>query len=222
MEEESRLEEVLEKFPLFCGCHFPTEEMILKNCRKGQFISDKVHGLEMLGFVLEGYIDVYSVAFDGHEVLLTGLASGDCFGLVNLLVKNEFPTVLKCRKKTKILLLPKQVVVKLLETDAAFALRYAGFCGKKLQFLLKRIELLTMQSGRNKVIQYLLMRKDHRGLVQLECTKEQLAAILGISRASLFRELAALQEQGLIVPEKAGAFWLTDPNRLEAICYECT
>ena len=219
---EEQLEKALSTCPLLCGCRISPKQVMVKTCRKGQFISDRIRGQETLGLVMKGRVDVYSVALDGREVLLSALAPGECFGVINLLTEHEFPTVLRCRERTTVLLIPKRAAAAAMETDPAFALRYARFCSEKLRFLLKRIELLLMQSGRSKVIQYLLTHQDEEGLVRIEGSKEQLAAALGISRASLFRELSALKKQGLTVQAGRGILKLPNARRLEKMFYEDT
>ena len=76
-----------------------------------------------------------------------------------------------------------------------------------------------MQSGKNRLIQYLLMWQEDNGNVRLDGSKDSLAASLGISRASLFRELAFLQEKGLI-KRRPGQIHIMDRERLEHILYE--
>lgn len=193
--------------------------MCVKRFRKGQIVSDRQTGQEILGLIAKGSLDVYSIAMDGREIILSQLKPGDCFGIINLFTDTELPTVLRCRKDTTILTIPKKKLLAIMESDRDLTLRYACICNQKMQFLINKIEFLTMQSGRNKLIQYLLMAKEQAGVIFTECSKEALASMLGISRASLFRELASLQEQSLIRQEPGG-IRILDRKALEAILYE--
>ena len=204
---------------LFGGCKGYMDRMSVKVCRKGQIISDRQKGQEILGLVAGGSVEVYSVAMDGREIMLSRLKRGDCFGIINLYINTELPTVLKCSCDTTLLTIPKKKLLDLMKSDEELALRYACICNEKMQFLINRIEFLTMQSGRNKLIQYLLMRPEQKGVICLDCSKESLASILGISRASLFRELAGLQERKLIEQIPAG-IRILGREKLEAILYE--
>ena len=69
-----------------------------------------------------------------------------------LLAGAELETVLRCGEETEVLYIPKPVLLACMERDAGLSLRYAELCNQKLQFLLRRIELLTMQSCRGRVI----------------------------------------------------------------------
>ena len=67
-----------------------------------------------------------------------------------------------------------------------------------IQFLLSRIEMLTMQSCRGKVLAFLLAEKREDGVILLRGTRDELASRLSVSRAALYRELSALQSGGYL------------------------
>ena len=62
---------------------------------KGRLAAD-AHG-RCIGVVVEGLVDVYSVAADGSEVKVSTLGTGDAFGICNLYTRASMPTVLRCR-----------------------------------------------------------------------------------------------------------------------------
>ncbi len=104
------------------------------------------------------------------------------------------------------------------EQKVDFAVRYAEMCNQKIQFLIHRIELLTMQSCRGRVIAYLLEKKDASNLVHVTVSREDLARQLGVSRAALFRELSTLQGRNAISAE-GNTIHLSDVTLLEDILY---
>ena len=171
-----------------------------------------------MGLVLSGRVDAYSVALDGKDVQLSSLAAGECFGVCNLLAEAELETVLRCAEESDILYIPKPVLLRFMRQDVDFALRYAALCNKKIQFLIRRIELLTMQSCRGRVIAYLLEKQGADGTVRLTGSREDLARQLGVSRAALFRELSALQSRSAIHAE-GSTIHLLDTALLEELLY---
>ena len=152
------------------------------------------------------------------DVLLNSLTSGECFGVCNLLAKAELKTVLRCAEDTTILYVTKPVLLSLMKQKVDFAVRYAEMCNQKIQFLIHRIELLTMQSCRGRVIAYLLEKKDASNLVHVTVSREDLARQLGVSRAALFRELSTLQGRNAISAE-GNTIHLSDVTLLEDILY---
>lgn len=215
---EEEIKAAVEASPLLGGCNLPASGMQVKYCHKGQIVSDRQKNEEILGLIMDGSMDVYSIALDGREILLSQLEKGDCFGGVNLLTKTELPTVLRCRTDTTLVIIPKCQLLSAMEKNSELALRYAGFCNKKMQFLIRRIEFLTMQSGKKKLVQYLLEVPGKGGRFGKNVSRDELASILGISRASLFRELAGLTKQGLIAL-RDGEIYLLKPDELEEILY---
>lgn len=217
---DMEIKEALAASPLLHDCGIGTEDIRVRHCKKGQILSDRRRGQEILGLIAGGGVDVYSIAMDGREVLLSQLKRGDCFGIVNLFTDTELPTVLKCRSAATVLMIPKTSFLEAMQKNRELSLRYAGICNRKMQFLLRRIEFLTMQSVRKKLIQLLLSLEEEKDTVTLPVSKESLAAVLGTSRASLFREFAKLQEEGLIFQEEK-RICLLEKRQLEEILYEC-
>ena len=209
----------IETSPLLQGCGIDPGLMLVHRYRGGQIVSDRPAGITSVGLVVEGIVDVYSVALDGRDVQLNALEAGDCFGICNLLALAEMETVLRCRTDTTLIFIPKQTLVSVMEKDPAFALRYAALCNRKIQFLIRRIEMLTIQSCRGKVIGYLLSQQDKAGRVIPDCSREDLARRLDVSRAALFRELAFLQSQGLLTLADREIV-IVDQAGLEHILYQ--
>ena len=211
------IQEKLAISPLLAALPLNPADVSERRFHAGQIISDRPGGVPAVGLILSGRVDAYSVALDGKDVQLSSLAAGECFGVCNLLAQAELETVLRCAEDSDVLYIPKPVLLRLMRQDVDFALRYAALCNKKLQFLIRRIELLTMQSCRGRVIAYLLERQvDHT--VHLTGSREDLARQLGVSRAALFRELSALQGRNAIRAE-GSIIHLLDEPLLEDLLY---
>lgn len=192
------MQAIIDQSPMFAGCGLEADSFHPRSFRKGQLVSDQQNGRACVGLIASGAIDVYSVAMDGSEINLSSLSTGDAFGICNLFATSEMETVLKCREDATVLFAPKDELLAALSTRPEALIRYARLCNEKIQFLIRRIELLTMQSCRGKLLEYLITKQDGAGTVALASSKEQLAKELGVGRASLFRELSQLQSEGLI------------------------
>ena len=207
--EQVELERRLAQSPLLAGVSLPAEQARVQSFPAGHILSDRPGGVPSVGLILSGRVEVYSVALDGKDVQL---------GVCNLLAGAELETVLRCGEETEVLYIPKPVLLACMERDAGLSLRYAELCNQKLQFLLRRIELLTMQSCRGRVIAHLLAGQDRNGCVKPTGSREDLARQLGVSRAALFRELAALQSMGVLRSE-GNLLTVLDTPALEKLLY---
>lgn len=185
----------------------------------GQIVRDEYAGQPAVGLIDKGHIEVYSVAVDGKEVQLNVLHPGDYFGISNLFSEEGLQTVLRCRTKVSMIYIPKKLLIEAMHSDAEAAMSYARYCNEKLQFLIRRIEFLTIQSSRSKLIEYLLSQADKQGRVCPDCSREDLAKRLGISRAALFRELSFLYRQKALRTEGVN-FQVNDLQELEQLLYQ--
>ena len=218
VDREMDIREKLSICPLLAELPLRQTDVSERSFRAGQIISDRLGGIPAVGMILSGRVDAYSVALDGKDVLLNSLTSGECFGVCNLLAKAELETVLRCAEDTTILYVTKPVLLSLMKQKVDFAVRYAEMCNQKIQLLIHRIELLTMQSCRGRVIAYLLEKKDASNMVHVTVSREDLARQLGVSRAALFRELSTLQGRNAISAE-GNTIHLSDITLLEDILY---
>lgn len=162
--------------------------------RKGQMIDAE----NCVKVIVKGRVDVYSMAVDGTEIQLNTLAEGNICGISNIFSACRVNTILKCSQNTSLILISKENLKRLFQSSPVFAARYAAFCNDRIQFLLSRIETLTIQSAKVKLSEFLYKESETSHEIRLQFSKEQLAKALGISRAALFRELADMQTRQLI------------------------
>lgn len=189
--------------PLFFDCEFDENALSAQSFKRGEPVEDTLDGEPVLGVIAKGRVGVFGISPGESEVSLSSLGAGEVFGISNLFTQNELETRLVCRERTDIVFVPKQAFLQMLSVSPALAERYMTILNGKIRFLIRRIALLTAHSGRAKLADYLLTNADRQNTVRLGCSKEQLAKILGMSRAALFRELAALSNAGLIQVDRS-------------------
>ncbi len=202
--------------PLLAGCDPARLDPRPARFAAGEAVTDTPEGLPCAGLVVSGLIDVWSVAPDGNQVLLSALRPGDCFGIANLLTGGDLETRLRAAGPAEVAYIPKERLEAAIAEDGALALRYAALCNRKLQFLLRRIAMLTAQTARGRLVSWLLLHADADGRVVSHLSRTDLAAALSVSRAALYRELDALRAAGAIALER-DRITVTDRPALEAL-----
>ena len=194
-------------------CKIKDEDGIELSSNKGSLLDDCYNYGKYVVLVEKGEVSVKSIASDEKETLLSTLEKGDVFGICNLFAEEDLPTLLEARTECILKLYPKDLLRnRILENPDAMK-EYGILCNKKLQFLLRRIEELSGMSTKNKVISYLL--KEDGDVISKR--KTTIASSLGISRASLYRELGALEKEGLIKIAKAG-IEIKNRKKLKEMC----
>ena len=211
--------EVLINSKLFSKKYIVEDKVKTKNYKRGQFISDYFDKEYYVGVIKTGQVSVYCISRDGSEVNMSMLKEGDAFGISNIFQQESLDTVLKCKSNVSVVFYPKKFFIEMMQLDSAIALEYSRYCNSKIQFLLRKIEFLNIQSIKKKIIEYLLDKNDKNDVVLLECSKEELSKTLSVSRASLYRELQSLQNEDCLEFNNRN-IKILDKEKLIEILYE--
>ncbi|RCX19321.1 CRP-like cAMP-binding protein [Anaerobacterium chartisolvens] len=172
--------------------------MFYRRYKNGQQVARIINSRQCIGVVASGCVNVYSIACDGSEININIIKPGTVFGICSIFLPNQIEAFLKCSKDTAVVYLPREAFLNMLYQSPVLLERYGVMCSEKIQALMRRIEILSMQSCRCKLIHYLFSCEKSGEVVKLPCSKEQFSKILGISRSALFREFSYFQREGLI------------------------
>ena len=184
----------LAKSSLLKTIAFTQEELHWHTLAQGQCLDAS----EGVYYIVNGQVEVYSMALDGYEVYLSTLHEGDCFGFSTLLVAFDMQTVLIMACETTLISVDKKSMESHLQNNPTLASRFLAICNTKLQFLLSRITQLTLPTARQKVGYFLLQYTEGSLSSTVFSSWEKLASYLGVSRATLFRELAFYRDKHLL------------------------
>ncbi|MDD4572792.1 MAG: Crp/Fnr family transcriptional regulator [Sphaerochaeta sp.] len=188
--------------------------LLRRSYSKGEIVGDSDGNLSLAVFVEQGELDVFSVALDGTKILVSTLGQSEVFGISNLFEEEDLRTMLQCRSDCVLLSLPKEELRTALLKSPLAMVEYMKICNRKIQFLIQRIEQLSLPSARSKVSEYLLANTSIEQPELSLVSKESLTLPLGISRASLFRELSALEKKGAVY-SNGSTVRVTNRNILE-------
>ncbi|MFH2043469.1 MAG: Crp/Fnr family transcriptional regulator [Acidobacteriota bacterium] len=177
-----------------------TEYGQAKGYARGDFLF--LEGDAASGFFLvrEGMVRVYKMDATGREVEIARLGPGDYFGEAIVFASSVFPAFAQAVKDTSVLYFSRESINRAIDGNPAVARHFLHILARKCVDLNRRIELLGLQSVRQRLAHYLLTRccgKD-KCLVELPVKKTELAQMLGTVSETLSRNLAQLQEDGQI------------------------
>jgi len=200
------LQSALDASPLFSGLTWndlPFEEAFFP---RGTELSDTYHGVPCVGLVARGAVAVCALKEGKNPSRLSTLSPGDSFGISNLLTEEALSTCLRAKSDTTVFFVPKEQVIARMRSDGPFAMKYALISNEKIQFLLRRINLITIPDFRRRVVTWISAQPEDN--IRFPGTREELASYLGMSRAALFRELSRLESEGYIRTRGARIFVL--------------
>ncbi len=193
------IEGACEKSELFSGIKLPLNTIHTISAQKNEHLTNISDNAVVL--ILLGQVEVYSTSLSGDEVYLSTLTVGDCTGISNIFNKNPLNTVIKCSTDVEALCISQKVIREMMKENFLLTERFLTIYNDKIQFLIERIESLTIQSANMKLVHYILNSKNSENYV-ITKSKQKLSEFLGISRASLYREIAYLKENKVIETEK--------------------
>lgn len=156
-----------------------------------------------LYLVTGGEVRIYKMDEQGREVEVVRLGPGDFFGEAILFVSSEFPAFAQVIKPSDVLFLAKDSLFRDLEAVPGLARDLLTLLARKCVVLNRRIEVLNLQTVRQRLIQFLLSHchGERSCTVRLDIKKVELAQLLGTISETLSRNLKQLQEAGLIEVE---------------------
>ncbi len=185
---------------------------------KGSVIAFEGEPCEQIGIVLEGHLELNNIYPSGRIVTVTHLGPGDTFGeAIIFTAQRQYPISILATQKTKVLFIDRQTLLKGLSATPHLLENFLALLSSKLIMLNRRVKILSMDSIRQKLCDYLitLYKKQKKKTLQMPVNRQKLADLLGVQRPSLSRELIHMKEEGLIDYDKS-TVTLLDLEGIEA------
>ena len=134
------------------------------------------------------------------QLTISQMASGAVFGYATLFEKDDaFEPDIRAACESTVLYLPEDLVRALIADDPAFACCVIAAQSAKIRYLNKQILSYTAPSAAEKLYRFLCsLPGKEDGAVSLSAPAAQLAARLDMGRASFYRALRTLEEEGRI------------------------
>lgn len=182
----------------------------------GAVIYSRTQFRRAMGVVLSGRLTVVK----GKDLLLNTLGPGDCFGVAALFCPEEdYVTTVKAKGSAALVFLDHQWLTGLFQRYPQAAVAYIAFLSQRIRFLNRKIDSFTAPTAQEAVYQHLI-KAAKEGKAEVTGGYSQLARTLNIGRASLYRALDALEEEGCIRREGKTVYLLTEPDAISNKEYE--
>lgn len=167
-----------------------------------------------VAFVLKGAARVYT-GVENEKALMRTIQAGDIFGIANLYDDGEpFPSRIVTVTNTSILFIHAAKFKALIEDHPQATKNYMCFMSKKIVYLNKKLATLTAGSAERKLSAYI---SEHQVQGRLTVSSmSELADILNMGRASLYRAVDELIAGGLII-KQGKEFMILDEIKLKNI-----
>ena len=134
------------------------------------------------------------------ETVISHLKDGEIFGAAFLYNQSyEFENTVTALTPLKVVIIEKSGVDELIKCDSSISFNYISYLSERIGFLNSKIEGYTKPSAEEKLLLYLKKNADiNNGKCEISVSMTELSHVLQISRASLYRVIEALEQQGKI------------------------
>lgn len=176
---------------------------------KGQVIALENERIRHVGIVLNGAVDMIKEDIWGNKTLLARIGREELFGESFACSEDNLSLVtFIAPEKTKVLFIPFHRIMHTCSMACEFHHKLVenmvGIIAGKNRELMKKVEVVSRKSLREKILAYLSHQAQRTGnrYFALPLTRQELAEYLCADRTALSRELASMKNDGLIDFEK--------------------
>ena len=165
--------------------------------KKGELVYGEGNYKPAIGIVVSGKLCVKTAG--DTDVTLRSLNVGETFGVSAVFSKNseEFVSRIYAEKDSEILFLGEELLKEIFGRLPKTAENYIRLLSSKIEFLNKKIRLLSCKTAQQEVYEFLTSNCDENGVVASQ-NMSALSSSLGIGRSSLYRCIEQLEKQNLI------------------------
>lgn len=168
--------------------------------------------------LLEGSAAVLKSENGLPHVLMNRLSVGAFFGMVTLFSDSKFSmTQIHALSKCTVLKIPEPLLSEVFRMKYEVCENYIRLLTQRIRFLHTKIDAFAGSSVERKLFAFFRNHWEPAGdgaySLNLSLSRTQLAEVLNISRASLYRVLAQLEENGTIV-RRGKTFLVPEPEKM--------
>ena len=200
---------MLENVPLFSG--LPKEALAeieqhgsVKSYKKHVIVINQDDETYSLYVILSGSVKVFVSGEDGREVVLNHQQAGDYFGDLALIDKQPRVASVMTMEPSKFMIISREDFLTCLSKNPEIAINLIKPMTSRMRMLAKNVSSLALLDVYGRVARTLLDQSEEQGdvLVTEKLTQQEIADMVGASRAMVSRILKDLKEGGYISIEK--------------------
>lgn len=197
----------LSKCPICSGLDIDDElafiddlKCTVKAYSKGNIVVNQGDLVDGLYILLSGSVKTEMFTEDGNMVNIENIRAPRPLAPAFLFSdKNRFPVMVTAIEDIEVIKIPKDEILKLMQTNPNFMQNYLMHNSNRTQFLSNRLQLLSIKTIKGKLAHYILEHtRTINSPVELEYNQSELSDYFGVARPSLARSISEMEEEGII------------------------
>ena len=172
-----------------------------RSYKKGEILAQQGAVCNRLVILTKGSVRGEMIDYSGRLIKVEDIAAPRAIAPLFLFgEENRYPVEVTANEPTEVIELPKSSVLSLFRKNEQFLENYMNLSANYARTLSDKLFFMSFKTIRQKLASYLLRlyKQQQQTHITLDRSQQELGDYFGVSRPSLARELAHMQDDGLI------------------------
>ena len=176
-----------------------------RSYKKGEILAQQGAVCNRLVILTKGSVRGEMIDYSGRLIKVEDIAAPRAIAPLFLFgEENRYPVEVTANEPTEVIELPKSSVLSLFRKNEQFLENYMNLSADYARTLSDKLFFMSFKTIRQKLASYLLRlyKQQQQTHITLDRSQQELSDYFGVSRPSLARELAHMQEDGLLIADR--------------------
>ena len=176
-----------------------------RSYKKGEILAQQGAVCNRLVILTKGSVRGEMIDYSGRLIKVEDIAAPRAIAPLFLFgEENRYPVEVTANEPTEVIELPKSSVLRLFRKNEQFLENYMNLSANYARTLSDKLFFMSFKTIRQKLASYLLRlyKQQQQTHITLDRSQQELSDYFGVCRPSLARELAHMQEDGLLIADR--------------------
>ena len=176
-----------------------------RSYKKGEILAQQGAVCNRLVILTKGSVRGEMIDYSGRLIKVEDIAAPRAIAPLFLFgEENRYPVEVTANEPTEVIELPKSSVLRLFRKNEQFLENYMNLSANYARTLSDKLFFMSFKTIRQKLASYLLRlyKQQQQTHITLDRSQQELSDYFGVSRPSLAREPAHMQEDGLLIADR--------------------
>ena len=176
-----------------------------RSYKKGEILAQQGAVCNRLVILTKGSVRGEMIDYSGRLIKVEDIAAPRAIAPLFLFgEENRYPVEVTANEPTEVIELPKSSVLSLFRKNEQFLENYMNLSANYARTLSDKLFFMSFKTIRQKLASYLLRlyKQQQQTHITLDRSQQELSDYFGVSRPCLARELAHMQEDGLLIADR--------------------
>ena len=176
-----------------------------RSYKKGEILAPQGDVCNRLVILTKGSVRGEMIDYSGRLIKVEDITAPKAIAPLFLFgEQNRYPVEVTANEPTEVIELPKPSVLSLFRKNEQFLENYMNLSANYARTLSDKLFFMSFKTIRQKLASYLLRlyKQQQQTHITLDRSQQELSDYFGVSRPSLARELAHMQEDGLLIADR--------------------